>query len=424
MSEETCFPKGVFFVDGRARLEDVELANVARTYGTPLYVYSKKTITSNIEDWAKEVQNTPHRVFYAMKANSTRAILQLFLRAGFGIDIVSGGELARALAAGAHGSDIVYSGVGKTVDEIKAALAADVLCFNVESESEIFRISNLAGELNKTAKISFRVNPDVDPKTHPYISTGLKNNKFGIAYDQAVRLYKLAKSLPNIEISGIDCHIGSQITELQPFLDAAKKIADVVKSLKSAGIDLKHIDFGGGLGISYNGETSPKASQLVCALKNLMLEEGLHDIALYFEPGRHLIANAGILLTEVQYLKPTENKNFCIVDASMSDMIRPALYEAKMPLFNCYDRQGAVLNWDIVGPVCESADWLAKDIALVVRPGDILAQSNTGAYGTTMGSNYNSRPLCAEVLLDQGKIHIIRKRQSVQEMMQNEADLA
>lgn len=409
--------------DGVAQIEDCDLPQLARTYGTPLYIYSRKALQESITDWSKEIAGTNHRVFYAMKANSTRAILQEFIRAGFGFDIVSGGELARALAAGAKAENIIYSGVGKTVEELKAAIKAGILCFNVESESELYRISNICNELNKEISISLRVNPDVDAKTHPYISTGLKNNKFGVDYSQAIRLFKIAKTLPYIKITGIDCHIGSQLTELQPFLDAAEKIIDLIIELKQCGINLDHVDCGGGLGIDYNGETPPSASELIRSLKELFTRRGLSELALFFEPGRSLVAKAGMLLTEVQYLKPTPNKNFCIVDASMTDMIRPSLYGAKMPLYNCYQRSGRVFQWDIVGPVCESGDWLSKQQELCVVAGDILAQPNAGAYGSTMSSNYNSRPLCAEVLVDKDKPILIKRRQTYDEIMQNEITL-
>ena len=402
--------------NGRSYFDGCDLNYLAEKYGTPLYVYSLTELRRCAASWAHEVTATKDRVFYAMKANSSQALLREFVKFGFGFDIVSGGELFRALAAGANPKNIVYSGVGKRTEEIRRAIEVGILCFNVESESELLRINSVASRLGKVAHVSLRVNPDVDAKTHPYISTGLKNNKFGVAFTEAVRLYKLAASLPYLAVSGIDAHIGSQLTELDPFIHALEKILDIVDDLKREGIRLDHIDVGGGLGICYTNEVPPVVATLVKSLRETLNRRGYNATSLFLEPGRSLIASSGILLTRVEYLKKTEVKNFCIVDASMTEMIRPALYHAEMPLFNCLVRSESSLSWDVVGPVCESSDWLAKNLSLTVSEGDVLAMPNAGAYGAAMASTYNSRPTPAEVLLLDGKDALIRERSKLSDL--------
>lgn len=410
--------------NGELFCEEKSLTELAHHFETPLYVYSRAALRRGIDDWKTAVAGTSHRVFYAMKANANRAILEEFSRAGFGFDIVSAGELARALAAGAKGSDIVYSGVGKTVADMRAALEADVHCFNVESIPELVRLNEVAGSMGKTARISLRVNPDVDAKTHPYISTGLKSNKFGVAFDEVRAVYLQAQKMPHIEITGIDCHIGSQITELDPFVHAADKMLDLVEELVQAGIRLDHIDFGGGLGVVYADETPPKAETLVAAVSERVKSRGFRDLALYFEPGRSLVANCGTLLMTVQYDKKTPTKNFCIVDAAMNDMVRPTLYQAEMAIVNCAERDEAKkIVCDVVGPVCESGDFLAKDRVLAFEPGDVLAMLCTGAYGMSMASNYNARPRAAEVLVDGDTVWLIRRRETIADLMAFESSV-
>lgn len=390
MSKDFSALSGFSRRDGALYCEELNLRELAQRFGTPLYVYSHQALKTALENWMRGIAGTNHRVFYAMKANSNLALLKFFHDSGTGFDIVSRGELQRALMAGAKGNDIVYSGVGKSREDIRAALRADIGCFNVESIPELDRINEVALEEKRMAPVSVRVNPDVDAKTHPYISTGLKNNKFGVSYDQTVALYQRAATLPGIRISGIDMHIGSQITELEPFVHAADKIFDIVDALAQNGIMLDHLDFGGGLGVRYTDETPPSAETLVKAVSRKAAERGFADLPIYFEPGRSLVARAGILLTTVEYLKPTEAKNFMIVDAAMNDMVRPTLYQAQMPLVNCTQRDAANL-WDVVGPVCETGDFLARSIELAAQPGDVLAMTGAGAYGMSMASNYNSR---------------------------------
>ena len=409
---------GFSFRNGSLFCEDISAADLAERFQTPLYIYSRATLEHNIADWKRGIEGTPHRVFYAMKANGNLALLDLFARAGLGFDIVSAGELARALAVGAKGEDIVYSGVGKSISDIKAALEADVCCFNVESLSELDRINKVALDMGKKARISLRVNPDVDAKTHPYISTGLKNNKFGIAFDSAVEAYKKASRMPGLEVSGIDCHIGSQITELEPFVHAAHKVLDLVEALADAGIELDHVDFGGGLGVRYADEQPPSAQELINAMAQCTRERGFGHLPLFFEPGRSLVAQTGMLLMRVEYLKPTAAKNFCIVDAAMTDMIRPTLYQAQMGLVNCTERTDQnPLVYDIVGPVCESGDFLAKNRTLAVCEGDVLSMLGAGAYGMSMANNYNARSRAAEVLVDEDKAWVIRRRETIEDQM-------
>lgn len=416
MSKDFSALSGFSRRDGALYCEELNLRELAQRFGTPLYVYSHQALKTALENWMRGIAGTNHRVFYAMKANSNLALLKFFHDSGTGFDIVSRGELRRALMAGAKGNDIVYSGVGKSREDIRAALRADIGCFNVESIPELDRINEVALEEKRMAPVSVRVNPDVDAKTHPYISTGLKNNKFGVSYDQTVALYQHAATLPGIRISGIDMHIGSQITELEPFVHAADKIFDIVDALAQNGIMLAHLDFGGGLGVRYTDETPPSAETLVKAVSRKAAERGYADLPIYFEPGRSLVARAGILLTTVEYLKPTEAKNFMIVDAAMNDMVRPTLYQAQMPLVNCTQRDEASL-WDVVGPVCETGDFLARSIELAAQPGDVLAMTGAGAYGMSMASNYNSRGRAAEVLVSGSRVWLIRRRETIEDLM-------
>lgn len=416
MSKDFSALSGFSRRDGALYCEELNLRELAQRFGTPLYVYSHQALKTALENWMRGVAGTNHRVFYAMKANSNLALLKFFHDSGTGFDIVSRGELQRALMAGAKGNDIVYSGVGKSREDIRAALRADIGCFNVESIPELDRINEVALEEKRMAPVSVRVNPDVDAKTHPYISTGLKNNKFGVSYDQTVALYQRAAKLPGIRISGIDMHIGSQITELEPFVHAADKIFDIVDALVQNGIMLDHLDFGGGLGVRYTDETPPSAETLVKAVSRKAAERGYADLPIYFEPGRSLVARAGILLTTVEYLKPTEAKNFMIVDAAMNDMVRPTLYQAQMPLVNCTQRDEVSL-WDVVGPVCETGDFLARSIELAAQPGDVLAMTGAGAYGMSMASNYNSRGRAAEVLVSGSRVWLIRRRETIEDLM-------
>ena len=416
MSKDFSALSGFSHRDGALYCEELNLRELAQRFGTPLYVYSHQALKTALENWMRGIAGTNHRVFYAMKANSNLALLKFFHDSGTGFDIVSRGELRRALMAGAKGNDIVYSGVGKSREDIRAALRADIGCFNVESIPELDRINEVALEEKRIAPVSVRVNPDVDAKTHPYISTGLKNNKFGVSYDLTVALYQHAATLPGIRISGIDMHIGSQITELEPFVHAADKIFDIVDALTQNGIMLDHLDFGGGLGVRYTDETPPSAETLVKAVSRKAAERGYADLPIYFEPGRSLVARAGILLTTVEYLKPTEAKNFMIVDAAMNDMVRPTLYQAQMPLVNCTQRDEASL-WDVVGPVCETGDFLARSIELAAQPGDVLAMTGAGAYGMSMASNYNSRGRAAEVLVSGSRVWLIRRRETIEDLM-------
>lgn len=416
MSKDFSALSGFSRRDGALYCEELNLRELALRFGTPLYVYSHQALKTALENWMRGIAGTNHRVFYAMKANSNLALLKFFHDSGTGFDIVSRGELQRALMAGAKGNDIVYSGVGKSREDIRAALRADIGCFNVESIPELDRINEVALEEKRVAPVSVRVNPDVDAKTHPYISTGLKNNKFGVSYDQTVALYQRAATLPGIRISGIDMHIGSQITELEPFVHAADKIFDIVDALAQNGIMLDHLDFGGGLGVRYTDETPPSAETLVKAVSRKAAERGYADLPIYFEPGRSLVARAGILLTTVEYLKPTEAKNFMVVDAAMNDMVRPTLYQAQMPLVNCTQRDEANL-WDVVGPVCETGDFLARSIELAAQPGDVLAMTGAGAYGMSMASNYNSRGRAAEVLVSGSRVWLIRRRETIEDLM-------
>ena len=409
---------------GELQLDGHSLTALARRFGTPLYVYSQAGMLQAMASYASALRDRKHLICYAMKANSNLAVLQTFARAGCGFDIVSGGELARALAAGADASRVVFSGVGKTNTEMHQALQAGVRCFNVESVGELDRLSAVALAHGARAPVSLRVNPDVDAGTHPYISTGLKANKFGIAHDEVLTVYRHAASLPGLQVVGIDCHIGSQITQIEPYLDAADRLLDLVEAVEAAGIPIHHIDVGGGLGITYSDETPPAAEALVARLLQRLDARGHGHRELLLEPGRSLVGNAGVLLTEVQYLKPGRiaegGKNFCIVDAAMNDLMRPAMYEAWMAIEPC--QQGSVepSNWDVVGPVCESGDWLGRDRKLAVQPGDVLAILSAGAYGMAMASNYNTRPRAAEVMLCGAQAHLVRDREQVSDLYAGE----
>ena len=404
-------------IDGRLFIEDVALDELARRFGTPLYVYSRATLEAAYQMYSQAFAHTPHLICYAVKANSSLAILNLFARLGSGFDIVSGGELARVLAAGGDARKIVFSGVGKTWAEMAQALQANILCFNVESEAELKRLNQIAGELGSSAPISLRVNPDVDPKTHPYISTGLKQNKFGVAIADAPRLYQLAASLPHLDIVGVDCHIGSQLLDLSPLADAADRVLALVETLSKDGITLQHIDLGGGVGISYQHETEPDL-----AAYGRMLAERFRGRSetLLLEPGRSLVGNAGVLLTRVEYLKPGEEKNFAIVDAAMNDLMRPALYDAYHDIVPLQLQNAPVQRYDVVGPICESGDFIGFARDLAIREGDYLGLLSAGAYGMSMASNYNSRPRAAEVIVDKNQFHLVRERESLEAMMAGE----
>ncbi len=406
------------------KLEGHALARLAQSFGTPLYVYSRAAMRSAAQAYQRALQGRKHLLCYAMKANSNLAVLQTFAEMGCGFDIVSGGELARVLAAGGDASRVVFSGVGKSRAEMRQALQAGVRCFNVESQGELVVLNDEALALGRCAPVSLRVNPDVDAGTHPYISTGLKGNKFGIAHDQALAAYRLAASLPGLQVVGIDCHIGSQITQLAPYLDALDRLLDLVEAVEAAGISIHHVDVGGGLGITYTDEQPPQADVLVASLLQRLDARGHGHRELLLEPGRSLVGNAGVLLTEVVVLKPGRSddggKNFCVVDAAMNDLARPAMYQAWMGIAPCVQRDGGEPVWDVVGPVCESGDWLGRDRALAVQTGDFLAVLSAGAYGMTMASNYNTRPRAAELMLDGDQVHVIRDREQVSDLFAGE----
>jgi diaminopimelate decarboxylase len=407
---------------GQLRIEQVALSDLAQRHGTPLFVYSQASILSALAAYQRGLAGRKALICYAMKANSSLAILRLLADAGCGFDIVSVGELERALAAGATPAKIIFSGIGKTRDEMRRALEAGIGCFNVESMAELDVLNEVAQACGRVAPISIRVNPNVDPKTHPYISTGLKGNKFGIGHEQALQAYRHAASLPGLRVTGIDCHIGSQITDTAPYLEAMDRILDLVTQIETAGIPIHHIDFGGGLGIDYNGDTPPSADALWQALLARMDARGFADRQIVIEPGRSLVGNAGVCLTEVLYLKPGEQKNFCIVDAAMNDLPRPALYQAFHRIVPLTEptNDAATTVYDVVGPVCESGDWLGRDRALAVRPGDRLAVLSAGAYSMSMASNYNTRPRAAEVLVDGASARLICQRETLQDLWRME----
>ncbi|MFS2049282.1 diaminopimelate decarboxylase [Variovorax sp. Varisp41] len=410
--------------DGALQVEGVSLDALAREHGTPLFVYSKQWMLDALAAYQRGFEGRDALVCYAMKANSSLGVLRVFAEAGCGFDIVSGGELARVLAVGADPKKIIFSGVGKTRAEMRQALAAGIACFNVESEAELDVLNEVAQAEKARAPISIRINPNVDPKTHPYISTGLKGNKFGIAHDRAVQAYRHAASLPGLEVVGIDCHIGSQITDASPYFDAVERVLDLVEAIEAAGIPIHHLDFGGGLGIDYNGDTPPQADALWQQLLARLDARGFGQRKLVIEPGRSLVGNAGVCLTEVLYTKPGEDKNFCIVDAAMNDLPRPAMYQAFHRIVPLRERAGAGATYDVVGPVCESGDWIGRDRELNVVAGDLLGVLSAGAYCMSMASNYNTRARAAEVLVSGAAATLIRRRETMEDQLQAELQAA
>lgn len=395
--------------DGQLWAEDLPLAQLAGQYGTPLYVYSRATLERHWHAFDKAVGDHPHLICYAVKANSNLGVLNVLARLGSGFDIVSQGELERVVAAGGDPKKVVFSGVGKTAPEMARALELGIKCFNVESEAELDRLNQIAGELGKKAPVSLRINPDVDAKTHPYISTGLKENKFGIAFDRARKVYHYANSLPHLDVHGIDCHIGSQLTDLAPFIESTDRLLGLIDDLRQDGIHITHLDVGGGLGVTYNDEKPPEPSDYAKALLERLANH--QEIELVFEPGRAIAANAGVLLTKVEFLKHNEEKNFAIIDAAMNDLLRPALYQAWQEIVPVKPRQGEAKTYDLVGPVCETGDYLGKDRSLVLEAGDLLAVRSSGAYGFVMSSNYNTRCRAAEVMVDGNQSHLVRQRE-------------
>ena len=403
--------------DGKFYIENLLVENIAKEFGTPSYIYSKKNILDNYLDFKNQFNDISHLICFAVKANPNIAILNLLAKNGAGFDIVSSGELQRVIAAKGDPKKVVFSGVGKSKEDIELAIRHDILTFNVESEAELYRIQSIAKKLNKVASISIRVNPDVDPKTHPYISTGLKDNKFGIDEQNAISMYTIAKELDSIEIKGIDCHIGSQIIELQPFEDSIKKLLVLIDHLKSIDISIEHIDIGGGIGIQYSNEVPPTFSDYAKTVKNILKGR---DLKIIFEPGRALIGKAGILLTEVEYIKNSSEKNFIIINAAMNDLMRPALYGAFHKIINLSPTDSEQKHYDIVGPVCETGDFLGKDRLLSAVEGNILAILDAGAYGMSMSSNYNSRPKASEILVDDDKLHLIRNCETFADLINGE----
>lgn len=404
--------------NGQLCVESVALSDIAARFGTPCFVYSRAALEEAIDEFQQELAGTDSLVCFAVKANSNLAVLNIFARRGAGFDIVSIGELKRALAAGADPKKIVFSGVGKSATEMAFAIATGILCFNVESAPELDRINEVAASLGKQAPISLRVNPDVDARTHPYISTGLKENKFGVAYEDALKIYRYAASLPNLDVIGIDCHIGSQLLDPAPFAEALDKLLQLIDQLAASGIALHHIDLGGGLGICYKDEKAPSVKSY---LQPLLQKLKGRDLRIMLEPGRRLVGNAGVLLTRIEYLKPGAVKNFAIVDAAMNDLARPALYDAWHDIVPVVPRNGKALNWEIVGPICESGDFLGRNRPLSIEPGDLLAVKSAGAYGMAMSSNYNTRPRAAEVMVDEAQTYLVRRRETVEELYANES---
>ena len=402
------------------QVEGVPLGRLAQAHGTPLFVYSKAAMLDALGAYQRGFAGRHAQICYAMKANSSLGVLQVFAQAGCGFDIVSGGELERVVAAGGDAAKVIFSGVGKTRAEMAQALSAGIGCFNVESETELDVLSAVALGMGLTAPVSIRVNPNVDPKTHPYISTGLKGNKFGVAHEDALRIYQHAASLKGLHVIGIDCHIGSQITTTEPYLDAMDRVLELVTSIEAAGIPIEHIDFGGGLGIDYNHDTPPQADALWQQLLAKIDAKGFADKKLMIEPGRSLVGNAGVCVTQVLYLKPGEQKNFCIIDAAMNDLPRPAMYQAFHAIVPLSFTAKPTATYDVVGPVCESGDWIGRDRALNVAAGDFMAVLSAGAYCMSMASNYNTRGRAAEVLVDGDTAHVIRQRETAQDQMRGE----
>ncbi|AHC85106.1 MULTISPECIES: diaminopimelate decarboxylase [Pseudomonas] len=404
--------------DGELFAEGVGLSAIAERYGTPTYVYSRAHIEAQYRSYADALQGTEHLVCFAVKANSNLGVLNVLARLGAGFDIVSGGELERVLAAGGRADRVVFSGVGKTREDMRRALEVGVHCFNVESTDELERLQVVAAEMGKVAPVSLRVNPDVDAGTHPYISTGLKENKFGIAIADAEAIYVRAAQLPNLEVVGVDCHIGSQLTTVEPFLDALDRLLVLVDRLAECGIHLRHLDLGGGVGVRYRDEEPPLVADYIKAIRERV---GDRDLALVFEPGRYIVANAGVLLTRVEYLKHTEHKDFAVIDAAMNDLIRPALYQAWMGVSAVKPRAGEGRAYDLVGPICETGDFLGKDRVLNLAEGDLLAVQSAGAYGFVMSSNYNTRGRCAEILVDGDQAFEVRRRETIAELYAGES---
>ena len=398
-------------------VEQVPLADIAEKYGTPCYVYSRAALTDGMNQFKNALQSKEHLICYAVKANSNLAILNVFARMGAGFDIVSGGELKRVLAAGGDARKVVFSGVGKTIAEMRMALEANILCFNIESSPELDRLNEVAGSMGKVAAISLRVNPDVDAKTHPYISTGLKQNKFGVAYTEAIALYRKAREMRNLHITGMDCHIGSQLTETSPLIAAIEKVLALVGELAAEGIQLEHLDLGGGLGIRYDGETPPAIADYVAAILDGLR---VRTEKLILEPGRVLVGNAGVLLTKVEYLKHGEEKNFAIVDAAMNDLMRPALYDAYHQIFPVIREIHPSQTYEIVGPVCETGDFIGHARELAIAPQSLLAVLSAGAYGMSMSSNYNTRGRAAEVMVDGSEVHLVRQREAAEQLYAGE----
>jgi diaminopimelate decarboxylase len=405
------------YQSGVLHAEHVPLTDIAEQYGTPCYVYSRAALTEGMNQFKNALQGKAHLICYAVKANSNLAVLNVFAKLGAGFDIVSGGELQRVLAAGGDARKVVFSGVGKTVAEMRMALDADILCFNVESAAELDRLNEVAGGMGKVAAISLRVNPDVDAKTHPYISTGLKQNKFGVAYTEALALYRKAAGLEHLRIIGMDCHIGSQLTETSPFVAAIEKVLALVDALAAEGIRLEHIDLGGGLGICYDDETPPAIADYVAAMLRAL--NGRSE-KLILEPGRVLVGNAGVLLTRVEYLKHGEEKNFAIVDAAMNDLMRPALYDAYHKILPVTPQNLPAQQYEIVGPICETGDFIGRSRALSIAPQALLAVLSAGAYGMSMSSNYNTRGRAAEVMVEGDKAHLVRERETVEQLFAGE----
>ena len=407
------------YQNGTLHVEDVSLADIAKTHGTPTYVYSRKTLERHWHKFDEALGDHPHLICFAVKANSNIGVLSVLAKLGSGFDIVSGGELQRVLAAGGDPRKVVFSGVGKTASEIEFALQHDILCFNVESFAELDRINAVAAKAGKRARISLRINPDVDANTHPYISTGLKANKFGIAHTKAVETYLYANSLSHLEIKGMDCHIGSQLTDTAPFVDALERLLGLVDELAEQGITIEHLDVGGGLGVTYANETPPQPSEYASAIAQKM--QGREHMKLIMEPGRAIAANAGVLLTKVEFLKQNEDKHFAIIDAAMNDLLRPALYSVWQDIVPVTPRTDvAAAIYDVVGPVCETGDFLGKDRELAIAPDDILAVKSAGAYGFVMASNYNTRARPAEIMVDGDKVLVVREREKIEDLWHNE----
>lgn len=405
------------YQNGVLHAEDLALDAIAEQYGTPAYVYSKAQLTDNFDAYATACAGRDALVCYAMKANSNLAILNLLAGRGAGFDIVSGGELLRVIAAGGDPKKVIFSGVGKSVEEMRLALSHDILCFNVESIPELHRLNEVAGSMGKKARISLRVNPNVDPKTHPYIATGLKASKFGVSFDEALDTYRTAAALPHLDVSGIDCHIGSQLLDDAPLLEALDKLIELIDALGAEGIHLHHLDMGGGLGVDYgDGAPVPVGDYLDRVFKRVDAwraeKHGGAPIKVIFEPGRSIVGNAGVLLTRVEFIKHGEEKNFCIVDAAMNDMARPAMYQAWMDMQPVRRTEAAAAMFDVVGPICESGDWLARDRELNVEPGDLLVMKTAGAYGMTMASNYNTRGRAVELMVEGSQVHVVRQREN------------